>query len=372
MSETSDPHIAEAIDEQTRGTGTCSRRRVLRTGAAVAGTVALGALAGCAGVSSGREQASYPLDRDDPRVRAARDAERRAYDHYGLEFAEHFVDVDALDLQIRVVEVGSGPPVVMIPGGIGHGVKWLPFLPEFGDYTVYVMDRPGGGLSDGIDHRSWPLATIAAISTEALFDQLDVQSAPVVGNSMGGLWTLRFALAHPERAAELCLIGCPALYPETSAPFPRRFGSVPIVGELLFENVVKPEDADGVRDGLENNGHPMATTTDLPTEYLEALYRMDDMPYFTLSWVSVAQSALRLRGAVPEAALTSDDLRDVRSPVSLIWGSNDPFGTVEQGRAGVEHFPDAEFHEVGVGHFPWLDEPGRCGELFREFVARDG
>lgn len=339
-------------------------------GAPITGTIALGSLAGCASVSGDREHGSYPLDRTDPRVRAARAAEKAAYDYYELEFDEHFIDVDALDLQIRVVEVGSGPPLVMIPGGIGHGVKWLPLLPEFPDYTVYVMDRPGGGLSDGIDHRSWSLATIAARTTETLFDHFELSSAPVIGNSMGGLWTLRFALAHRERAAELSLIGCPALYPGTSAPFPRRVTSVPYLGGLIFENVVRPEDANGVREGFEQNGHPTMTASNLPIEYLEALYRMDQLPYFTLSWVSIAQSALRLRGAVPEAALTPEDLRNVRTPVMIAWGQNDPFGTVDQGRAGVQYFRDAEFNAVGVGHFPWLDVPDTCGELVRALLTR--
>jgi pimeloyl-ACP methyl ester carboxylesterase len=100
------------------------------------------------------------------------------------------------------------------------------------------------------------------------------------------------------------------------------------------------------------------------------LYRIDQLPYFTLAWVSVAQSALRLRGAVPEAALTPDDLREVRPPVSIVWGSNDPFGTVDQGRAGAQFFHDAEFNAIGVGHFPWLDAPEPCGEIVRTFLTR--
>lgn len=348
-----------------------SRRGVLRTGAALAGTMAAAPAAGCLGRTSARSPTSYPLDQSDPSVAAARSAEKRAYEHYGLAFHEHFVDVEALNLEMRVVEIGSGPPVVMIPGGIGHGAVWLPLLPEFKDYTVYVMDRPGGGLSDGIDHRSWPLASIAASSTLALFDHFGLNEAPVIGSSMGGLWTLRFSLAHPERVTKIGLLGCPALYPGTSAPGPRRLGSVPVIGGVLFDTIVQPDDAAGVRDGLEANGHPEETTINLPDEYAEVMYRMNQLPYFKLSWVSLSQSAIRLRGAVPEAALTPDDLRAVQTPVTLLWGRNDPFGTSEQGRDGADYFADAEFNEVGFGHLPWLDEPGSSGVLLREFLARD-
>jgi pimeloyl-ACP methyl ester carboxylesterase len=111
--------------------------------------------------------------------------------------------------------------------------------------------------------------------------------------------------------------------------------------------------------------------TRLPDEYADVTYRMDNLPYFTLSWVSVVQSAVNLWGAVPKAALTPDDLRRIRSPVLLVWGSDDPFGSVETGRAGATYFPDAEFHEVGVGHLPWLDEPVACGERVCGFLAGD-
>lgn len=102
-----------------------------------------------ADTQSDRGHVSDSLDRDDPRVKVARDAERTAYGHYGLEFTEHYVHVPELDCHIRVTEVGDGPPVVVNPGGVGYGVIWTPLLPELDGYTAFVMDRPGGGFSEG-------------------------------------------------------------------------------------------------------------------------------------------------------------------------------------------------------------------------------
>lgn len=192
-----------------------------------------------------------PLDRDDPRVEAARAAERAAYEHYELEPEDHYLEVPELALQIRVVEVGAGPPVVLIPGGHGPGCIWIPFLPELDGYTAYVTDRPGGGTSDGIDYRSMPLWSLAACSTRALFDHFDLDRAPVIGNSMGGLWSLRLALEHPGRAAALVLPGCPAVYPGTSAPLPMRLGSVPGLRGFIVENMMRSSDPDGARETLE-------------------------------------------------------------------------------------------------------------------------
>lgn len=180
---------------------------MLRSGAALTGAVTMGSLAGCLGSSEGERPTpvGYPLDRDDLRVRTARPAERRGYEQYGLEFDEHFIDVETLGGRFRVLEVGTGPPVVLVPGGVGYGVQWLPLLPELSAYTTYVMDRPRGGLSDGIDHRALPLYTVAETSIAALYDHFAFGSVPLIGNSMGGYWSLRFALAHPDRAAAIAL-----------------------------------------------------------------------------------------------------------------------------------------------------------------------
>lgn len=308
------------------------------------------------------------LDRDDPAVQAAREAEIAAYDYYGIDHTEHYIELNDLGTRIRVVESGEGPPLVLIMGGRGKGMEWLPLMPELDEYTLYVMDRPGGGLSDGIDYRSVPLDYLAAHSTISVFDHFELASAPVVGNSMGGLWTLRFAQAHPERVSSIALLGCPTAYPGTSAPLPMRIGSISVLSGLFVEQIMQPDDPDDARDGLAFFGHPEQTRERLPNELVEAAYLMDTLPTYKPTWVGILQTVLRLRGATPDAAITTDDLRTIDQPVLLIWGRDDPFGSVETGRAGAQFFPDAEFHDVGMGHLPWFDDPETCGELLQEFL----
>lgn len=214
-----------------------------------------------------------------------------------------------------------------------------------------------------------PLRRLAASSTEGLFDHFDLDTAPVIGNSMGGLWALGFALEQPERVSKLVFLGCPAVYPGTSAPFPMRLGSIPILSGIIADTMKQPDDGDDVRETWTFLGLPDETTRRLPEEFVEVWYRMEPLPHYNQTWVGILQSVLRLRGANPEAAFTSADLRNVRSPVLLIWGSEDPFGSVEKGRAGAEHIPDAKIHKVGVCHLTWLDDLETCGELLREFIG---
>lgn len=61
------------------------------------------------------------LDEDDPKVGAARDAERTAYEHYGLDAIEHYLEIAEWGTRVRSIEVGAGPPLVLICGGGGQG-----------------------------------------------------------------------------------------------------------------------------------------------------------------------------------------------------------------------------------------------------------
>lgn len=316
--------------------------------------------------------AATTLGWDAPAVELARQAETDAYSAAGLEPTEHRVEVPELDCRIRVVEAGRGPPVVVIPGGVGFGVIWTPLFPELDGHRFLVMDRPGGGLSDGFDYRRVPVATIAATSTAAVFDYFELDSAPVVGNSLGGLWALRFAIEHSDRVSAIALLGCPAAYPRTSAPLSMRLLTLPLVGRRLVGPMMQSDDVEDARGTIEWLGHPADTAQELPDAFVEAWHRMEQLPHFIHSWTSILRAGGRLRGLRPEWMFTPDDLGDVDAPVLLLWGSDDPFGSVEAGRAGVEFFEEASFHEVGVGHLPWLDEPERCGALLESFLDRHG
>ena len=146
--------------------------------------------------------------------------------------------------------------------------------------------------------------------------------------------------------------------------------SIPVLGGQLFERFIQAADADGARGNWEFLGQASDTIEGLPEEFVEAWSRMQNVPQTRLSWVSVLQTVVRLRGAVPAVALTPEDLREVEAPVLFVWGREDTFGSIETGRRYAGRFRDVAFHEVGSGHLPGLDEPAICGELIREVVAR--
>jgi pimeloyl-ACP methyl ester carboxylesterase len=102
------------------------------------------------------------------------------------------------------------PPVIVFLHGAGmdHSV-WALLARSFAHHGCGVLapDLPGHGRSAGA-----PLSSIAALAdwTAALVDAAGVETARIVGHSMGSLVALETAARHPDKVAALSLIATAA------------------------------------------------------------------------------------------------------------------------------------------------------------------
>ncbi len=81
------------------------------------------------------------------RLQRYRQAEREQCNHYELEPTERFIDLDSPRVRLRVVEVGSGKPVLFVGNTGGTGPYWGPLVRELRGFRCLMLDRPGWGLS---------------------------------------------------------------------------------------------------------------------------------------------------------------------------------------------------------------------------------
>jgi pimeloyl-ACP methyl ester carboxylesterase len=113
-------------------------------------------------------------------------------------------EVTVGDYQLYYVEKGSGPPLVLIHGLAGDHAAWAPQMEAWSQrHRVIAFDNRGAGRSTQVDE---PISTEdMARDTLALMDELDVDSACIVGRSMGGAIAQHIALLAPERVRALVL-----------------------------------------------------------------------------------------------------------------------------------------------------------------------
>jgi pimeloyl-ACP methyl ester carboxylesterase len=103
-------------------------------------------------------------------------------------------------------QVGTGPPLVLIPGtSMGHDV-WALQLPVLApSYSVIAMDPRGAGQTDApVEPQSYSAAQMAD-DVAALLDVIGIKEAHVAGLSLGSAIAQEFALRHQDRTLSIQL-----------------------------------------------------------------------------------------------------------------------------------------------------------------------
>ncbi|WP_027410479.1 2-succinyl-6-hydroxy-2,4-cyclohexadiene-1-carboxylate synthase [Anoxybacillus tepidamans] len=104
------------------------------------------------------------------------------------------------------VEVyGEGEPLVLLHGFTGSTETWKPFLAYWKQRKLIMVDIIGHGQTDCPDElERYDIESVAKDLNE-LLQQLKVETANVLGYSMGGRLALTFAIRYPERVKTLML-----------------------------------------------------------------------------------------------------------------------------------------------------------------------
>lgn len=310
------------------------------------------------------------IDHNDPRSKAALNAEQHLFAHYGLDYKVHFVEMKEPNLRVRVLEVGEGKPLLMVPGGVGDACFFAALMAGLKGYRMIALNRPGGGLSDGIDHRQVDVRQLAVKTLRSVMDAFGLDRVPIVCNSMGGLWSLWFALECPERVSELVQLGCPALTLNTSAPFFMRLLGVRGINRFIAPKM-QPKSSDKALEGLRIQGSSQEDIDRMPKAVAEAAYHFFQLPTYLDTWITLISAIATVTGANPKYQLRADQLKRVQQPVLFVWGDNDVFGNRDVARQAARIVPIAKLHEMHAGHLPHLDKPEESGRVVREFLSKE-
>jgi haloalkane dehalogenase len=109
------------------------------------------------------------------------------------------------DLRLAHVDVGEGPPVVMLHGEPTWGFIWRDVIPPVRDagFRCIVPDHAGFGRSDKPMDPSWHSLERHVELTGTLLEDLDLRDATIVVHDWGGPIGFTLALSHADRVARI-------------------------------------------------------------------------------------------------------------------------------------------------------------------------
>jgi 3-oxoadipate enol-lactonase len=257
------------------------------------------------------------------------------------------------EIELSYERAGAGPPLLMIMGMSGTFDHWggpfLELLRE--DFETILYDHRGVGASGDLEGDM----TIAALARDAagLLAALEVESAHVLGISMGGMVAQELALARPEAVRTLTL-GCTYCGGEggvlTSEEVLRRLAGAMASGDREH----------AIRTAWEVNVSPaFAADEEACARFLE-IGRHRAVP---------VQTIVRQMQAIAEHD-TSARLSELALPTLIVHGTLDQMLPVQNGHMIAELIPDAHLEILdGVGHLFFWEQPERAAELVRAHAA---
>ncbi len=231
----------------------------------------------------------------------------------------------------------GGPEMVLVHGAGGSRLHWPPQLRRMPGATVYTLDLPGHGRSEG---QGSEMIEGYATAVTAFLDQVAAGPAVIVGHSMGGAVAQTIALSEPGNVSSVVLVGTGARLKVAAAilegiqqDFAEAIG---LITRYAWSSGADPSLTEIGRDALRDTGSDV-----LLGDFL-ACDRFDVM----------------------------DRLGQIEMPALVIGGSDDRLTPLKYSRFLSEQIPDARLVTVeGAGHMVMLERPDVVADAISEFVV---
>lgn len=262
-----------------------------------------------------------------------------------------------------VLDVGTGDEVLLLIHGMaGSAQTWREVLPQLAKkYRVIAPDLLGHGQSEK-PRTDYSLGAFA-VGLRDLLDELGVDSATVVGHSLGGGVAMQFLYQHPEYCRRLVLISSGGLGPDVG--WILRLLAAP--GAEFVMPVIAPAPVlragNAVRSWLSSMGLRSPRGAEIWNAYSSFSDRATREAF-----IRTLRSVVDYRGQ-SVSALNRLNLR-ANLPVLAIWGEKDDIIPVDHAYSALQARPDCRVEVLpDVGHFAQVEAPSAVTDLIDDFIS---
>ena len=225
---------------------------------------------------------------------------------------------------------GSGSPVILLHGGLGHSSNWgyqVPALVRNGYHAIVIDSRGHGRSTRDAQPYSYELM---ATNVSAVMDTLNLEKAALAGWSDGACTALILASKVPAQVAGVFFFACNMDLSGT-----KEFEFTPIV-QRCFNRHIK-------------DYKQLSATPNQFDEFSEAVGLMQRT----------------------QPNYTADDLAQISVPVTIVHSEHDEFIKREHAEYLARSIPKAEFiYLPGVSHFAPLQRPEQFNAAMLAFLGK--
>ena len=268
-----------------------------------------------------------------------------------------YVKINGINL--RYVDVGEGPPLVLLHTlrtQLDMFQKMVPKLSKY--FRVYALDYPGHGFSDipTVEYTPEFFTDVVA----RFLEQLNIQDAIVAGESIGGSISLVLAARHNPRVKQVIAInaydydaGRGIMRGSPVAKLLFSLNNVPILGSTFWRLRQYPVFKLIMEGGVVHHDA-------LPSALLREMHEVGNRPHHYRAFMSLVRHFVGWEDARANYA-------KIAVPVLLVYGEGD-WSRPDEREANHRAIPGAQMTIVkDAGHFLSLDAPDALIEHILNF-----
>ncbi|MBA6154493.1 alpha/beta fold hydrolase [Gelidibacter maritimus] len=280
------------------------------------------------------------------------------------EFQTHTTTLD--DLEISYIKEGDAPKTLLFVHGLSSNADaWSKNIAVLkADYTCIALDLPGYGKSSIPDADYTPsyFAEILLQFTE----KLELDNIILIGHSMGGQASVKFANAHPEIIDKLILVAPAGLEQFSEA------------NAAMMKSFMTPASVQSTTDDQIENNYAL-NFYQQPEEVSKMISdrkNIKEASNFEAHCKAIVKSVYGMLNDPVHGELTS-----IAQPTLVIFGDKDmlipnryfnPTLTTEVvGQIALEHIQQATLKMIPeAGHFVQFEKPAEVNALIQHFVEQ--
>ena len=252
-------------------------------------------------------------------------------------------------MQLHFKQLGHGEPLVLLHGLFGSGDNWFGVAPKLVEkFHVFAPDLRNHGHSPHHTEMDYPLM---AADVEKFFVAQKIESARVIGHSMGGKVAMQFALDFPVRVKKLVVVDmAPRAYARTHD---KIFAALLALDLAVFQT----------RQQIEEALAPEIPSLNLRRFLLKNLGRDERGGFFwQMSLRGVAENYSRL------GEVLSLQNQFEKPALFLRGGKSDYINAADEFEIR-RHFPAAEIQTITVAsHWVHADAPDEFARRVLDFL----
>lgn len=272
-----------------------------------------------------------------------------------------FVDLGhGLTVHLRDEGPRDAPVIVLLHGSNADLHTWQPWTDRLkNSFRVVRFDQIGHGLTGANPDRSYDFDDYVQ-TVEKVAGKLSLNQFVLAGNSMGGVISVRYALAHPERLRGLVLLdagGAPAWAKgrgNIGFAIARTPGMGVVVRHITPRSIVERS----LKQTIEDDA---LVTSEMVDRYWELLR-------YPGNRAVTAERFGRPRGEFSKA-----DLAPIKTPTLIMWGEEDQLTVVDGARFFNAAIKGSTLRTYpGIGHIPQEEAAAQSVADLQAWLASQG